>query len=131
MAKPKNWDAMSEDERDAWRVKGRESQRKYREANCEKISEKSRKYREDNREKLAEYFRKYREANREKVVEYEREYREANRQELAEWQRKHYTKRRTQADADRFFQMMGAAEELTKIIKQRKDEQTEEMGNNE
>jgi predicted ATPase with chaperone activity len=53
------------------------------------------------------------------------------RHEKSEYMRKRYEKARTQADADRFFQMMGAAEELTKIIKQRKDEQTEKMGNNE
>jgi hypothetical protein len=101
MAKPKNWDALSDDARESWRVKGRESQRKYYEANREKESERARKWREANPKKSIQI------------------------------NRKHKAKARTQADADRFFQLMGAAEELTKIIKQRKDEQTEKMGNDE
>jgi hypothetical protein len=53
-----------------------ERQRKYREANPEKVSERQRKYREANREKQAEYSRKYREANPEKVSERHRKYRD-------------------------------------------------------
>jgi hypothetical protein len=86
MGKPKKWDAMSEEAREAWRVKGREFQRKYHEA------------------------------NREKVLEQQRKYDEANREKKLERMRKHYTKRRTQADADRFFQLMNAANEITKAI---------------
>ena len=49
--------------------------RKYREANPEKISESKRKYREANREKILERKRKYYEANREKIRERQRKYR--------------------------------------------------------
>jgi hypothetical protein len=131
MARPKNWDTLSKDEREAWLVKVREYQRKWREANREKSAEHARKYYEANREKELEHARKYYEANREKALESTRKWRENNPKKIAETNRKHYAKLRTQADADRFFQLMGAAEELTKIIKQRKDEQTEKMGNNE
>jgi hypothetical protein len=100
-SKPKNWEELSEDEREAWRVKDRERRRKWRECNPEKVAESMRKYREANPDRISMI------------------------------NRKHHAKIRTQADADRFFQLMGAAEELTKIIKQRKDEQTEKMGHDE
>jgi len=131
MPRPKNWEELSDEARDAWRAKRREYDRKWRETNPEKILEKQRKYSEVNREKELKRKRNYREANPDKVAEYHRKWQKANREKFAGYHRKHYAKRRTQADADRFFQLMGAAEELTKIIKQRKDEQTEEMGNDE
>jgi len=130
-SKPKNWDELSDDAREAWRVKDRDRMRKWREANPERKAKNARKYHEANRDKIAERNRKYREANHEKDLEQKRKSYEANREKVLEYMRKQYTKRRTQADADRFFQLMGAAEELTKIIKQRKDEQTEKMGNDE
>ena len=122
---------MSDGARDAWRVKRSQQQRKYYEANREKIAKKDRKWSQANREKIAEYARKYREANPKKVSEINRKHKQANPEKVKEIRRKWRAKLRTQADADRFFQMMGAAEELTKIIKQRKDEQTEKMGNDE
>jgi len=54
MAKPAKWDSMTPSEQEAWRVKSRESSRKYREANREKKREKDRKYREANRNKRQE-----------------------------------------------------------------------------
>lgn len=101
MSRPKNWDELSKNKQEAWRVKKREIQRKHYEANREKVAERKRKYQQANRGKIAECQRKFR------------------------------AKTRTQADADRFFQLMGAAEELTKIIKQRQNEQTEKMGRDE
>ena len=53
-----------------------EYQRRYREANREKVAEGQRRYREANREKVAEGQRRYREANREKVAEGKRELRD-------------------------------------------------------
>ena len=64
----------------------RERERKYAEANKEKIAERQRKYRKANKEKLAEK----REANREKIAEKNRKYYEANKEEIAEWGRKYY-----------------------------------------
>ena len=129
--KPKNWDEMSEGAREAWRVTCRYKQRKWQEANREKKAEYNRKWREanpekvaecerkwhkNNREKIAEYDRKYYEANREKSLERKRKYQQANREKIVEQKRKHRIKTRTQADADRFFQLMNAANEITKAI---------------
>ena len=66
-----------------------ESQKKYREANKEKLAEKNRKYREANREKLAEARKQYREANKEKLAEKNRKYHEDNKEKLAEKYRKY------------------------------------------
>jgi hypothetical protein len=115
-SKPKNLEEMSDDEREAWRVKDRERQRKWREANPEKKAERSRKWYEANREKISEQKRKYREANRQELAEKCRKYKKANREKVLEGKLKYYAKLRTQADADRFFQLMNAANEITKAI---------------
>jgi hypothetical protein len=101
MTKPKNWYTLSEEDREAWWVKQRESHRKYHEANRGKILERQRKYRKANPEKGLKYAQKYKDANPDKVAESKRKYR---------------TKTRTQADADRFFQLMNAANEIKKAI---------------
>ena len=116
MGRPKNWDELSEDAREAWRVKRSQQQRKYYETNREEIAEQKREYYEANREKALERHRKYQKANREKVLERKRKWQQENREELAEYHRKHYAKLRTQADADRFFQLMNAANEIKKAI---------------
>jgi len=113
--KPKNWDALSPVEQEAWRVKKQESDRKWREANTEKAREKSRKWRNANLEKCRERELKYREANPEKRRKANREWREANRDELRERCRKSYCKSRQQSAADQFFILAGAAEQLTKL----------------
>ena len=100
MYKPKNWDALSPVEQEAWRVKDRESCRKYYEANREKKLKKRRKYREANREKLRERWHKHYAANPEKQ---------------RESARKAAKKAKQQAAADQFFIMAGAAEQLTKL----------------
>ena len=66
-----------------------ECDRKYHEANLEKMREASRKYYEANREKERERKRKYHEANPEKIRERHRKYREANREKIRERQRKY------------------------------------------
>jgi len=66
-----------------------ECDRKYDEANREKIRERKRKYDEANPEKTRERHRKYREANREKIRERRRKYYEANREKIRERQRKY------------------------------------------
>jgi NAD dependent epimerase/dehydratase family enzyme len=58
----------------------KEYQRRYREANKEKLAE----YREANKEKLAETQRRYREANKEKLAETQRRYYQANKEKLAD-----------------------------------------------
>jgi hypothetical protein len=50
-----------------------ESQRRYYEANKEKVAETQRRYYEANKEKVAETQRRYREANKEKVAAFKRE----------------------------------------------------------
>jgi len=65
--------------------------KKYREANKEKITETARKYREENKEKVAECRKKYCEANKEKVAESHKKYYEANKEKRAETQRKYNT----------------------------------------
>lgn len=83
--KPKNWDLLSSVEQEAWRVKNREANRKWREVNPEKARESQRKYHEANPEKKRE-------------------------QSL-----KSYYKAKQQTAADQFFIMAGAAEQLTKL----------------
>ena len=64
-----------------------EAQRRYRDANRDKIAEGKRRYYEANREKVAEAQRRYREANRDKIAEGQRRYRDANREKVAEGKR--------------------------------------------
>ncbi|SVE09826.1 uncharacterized protein METZ01_LOCUS462680, partial [marine metagenome] len=70
------------------REKIAEAGRKYREANREKIAEKDKKYREANPEKFREKHKKYREANREKIREKKKEWHAANREKIAEKRKK-------------------------------------------
>lgn len=58
-----------------------EKDRRYREANREKVAEKGRRYYEANKEKIAEYRRRWYEANRERVIERSRSWSEANREQ--------------------------------------------------
>jgi hypothetical protein len=74
------------------------------------------------RTKLAERQRKYREANPEKVAERKRKYNEANREKIAEYRRKHYEANCQQAAADQFFQIQGAAEQISEAIEKYKTE---------
>ncbi len=60
-----------------------ECDRKYYEANREKIHERKSKYYEANREKLRERKGKYYEANREKLLESQRKYRQGGLVEKA------------------------------------------------
>lgn len=64
------------DNMDAAHWRRAEAQRRYREANRDKIAEGKRRYYEANREKVAEAQRRYREANRDKVAEGKRELRD-------------------------------------------------------
>ncbi len=67
----------------------RERERKYCEANKEKIAERQRKYRKANKGELAEMDRKYRKANKGEIAEQRRKHYEANKDEIAEKQRKY------------------------------------------
>jgi hypothetical protein len=60
----------------------KEYNKKYREANKEKIKE----YRDDHKEKTKEYDKKYREANKEKI----KEYYEQNKQKINEYEKEYY-----------------------------------------
>ena len=86
MSKPKSFDSWPPEKQEEWREKRIESARKWSEANPEKMRESARKHREANREKVAEKKRKYHEANRQ------------------------------QAAADQFFQIQGAAEQISEAI---------------
>jgi hypothetical protein len=100
MAKPAKWDSMTPEAQEVWRVRKRELDRKWHEANPEKVRGKSRKYYEANREKQREKDRKYYEANPEKMRE----------QSL-----KSYQKAKQQSAADQFFILAGAAESISKL----------------
>ena len=119
MTKPKNWDLLLPVEQEAWRAKKRESDRKYREENTEKLRESKRKYREANCEKARELRREQYAANPEKVREWNRKWRESNLEKHRESDRKRMIKfrhkTRQQSAADQFFIMAGAAEQLTKL----------------
>ena len=71
-----------------------EDQRRYREANRDKIAESQRRYREANRDKVAEDKRRYYEENRNKELERRRRYREANRDKALERDRRYYEENR-------------------------------------
>lgn len=73
-----------------------ERQHKYNEANKDKVAEKKRKYNEANKDKIAERKRKYYEANREKIEERQRKYREANSEKIEERQRKYREAKRAE-----------------------------------
>ena len=75
------------DNMDAAHWRRAEAQRRYREANRDKIAEGQRRYYEANRDKIAEGQRRYREANRDKIAEGKRRYYEANRDKIAEGKR--------------------------------------------
>src|SRR5258708_7868630 len=88
--------------------KKRETQRRYREANHEKITERQRRWREANPEKQREYERRYsetkperqrrwREANRERERERHRQYCEANREKVNAQKRRWRAANREQA----------------------------------
>tara|TARA_R110000751_G_scaffold287983_1_gene392938 strand:- start:14 stop:631 length:618 start_codon:yes stop_codon:yes gene_type:complete len=64
--------------------KNRKYQKKYQENNKEKIAERNRKYLENNREKIHEAKKQYRENNKEKVAKAEKQYRENNKEKVAE-----------------------------------------------
>lgn len=76
---------LTEEERKAAH---RESQRKYAEANPDKVNESIRKYVEANPDKVNESKRKWREANPEMVKEIQRKWIEANPDKVNENQRK-------------------------------------------
>ena len=53
----------------------KESQKKYRENNKEKIAERTKEYRDNNKEKIAERKKEYRDNNKEKIAEQGKKYR--------------------------------------------------------
>ena len=69
-----------------------EQQKKYREANKDKINERQREYRKGDIDRYNAYKRKYYEKNREKVREYQRQYREKNREKINGYVKKYRTK---------------------------------------
>lgn len=64
MAKPKNWETMSEADQEAWYEKKRVDERKRRAANLESENERNKKYRAENSEKINKARRKRRERQR-------------------------------------------------------------------
>lgn len=63
----------------------REYNRKYYQANKEKVLEHQAEYRKANKEKIAEQQAEYYQANKEKIAEYNAEYRKANKGKIAEY----------------------------------------------
>ena len=61
-----------------WCEVNKEQQKQYRQANKEKIAEYQKQYRENNKGKRAECQKRWREANKEKIAKYGKQYREAN-----------------------------------------------------
>ena len=64
-------------------------ERKYYEANKEKIAAKAKKYREENKEKIAAGYKKWYEANKEKKAATHKKWYEANKEKIAAWQKKY------------------------------------------
>src|SRR4030042_1352605 len=61
-----------------------EYQRRYYEANKDKVAERQRRYKEANKDKVAETNRRYREANKDKLAERQRRYYKANKDKVAD-----------------------------------------------
>ena len=64
----------------------KESDKKYREQNKEKIAE----YKKQNKEKIAENKKDYYEENKEKIAEKTKDYRKQNKEKIAEYKKDHY-----------------------------------------
>jgi hypothetical protein len=89
-------------------VKRAESEKKYYQANAEKIRKKAKKYRQENREKIKKYQqenpekirgqkKRYRQENLEKIRERKKKYRQENREKIREHVKK-YRKEREKTD---------------------------------
>ena len=87
--------------REANKDKINEKQRAIYEANKDKIAEKKRAYREANNEKIAEKKRAYYEATKDKRLEYAKEYSELNRAKLAEKSLANYEANKDKINAKR------------------------------
>ena len=66
------------------------------------------------KECFAECDRKYRQANAEKIAERERKYHQANAEKIAKYHRKYHQAIRQEQSANLFFQMAHFASEITK-----------------
>jgi hypothetical protein len=115
MSKPKKWDTMTPEEREAWMVKKRDHARKWRAANPEKCRESCRNSRAANPEKKRENDRRWRAENPKKRRGHSRKWRDENPEKSREIDRKCKSKSKTQTAADQFFIMAGAAEALKQI----------------
>jgi 5-methylcytosine-specific restriction endonuclease McrA len=77
----------------AWREKNpakyRETKRRHREKNREKMREKDAEWKASNQEKVREYQRKYREKNRDKIRDQNRRYHAEHCEREREYRRKH------------------------------------------
>ena len=70
-------------------MKKEERNKKYYEANKEKIAERKKKYYQANKEKEAERKKKYYQANKEKEAECNKKYREVNKEKISEYIKKY------------------------------------------
>ena len=64
--------------------------KKYREANKEKVAERRKQYYEANKEKELEKMKQYYEANKEMLLEYHKQYCKANKEKVAEAKKQYY-----------------------------------------
>ena len=83
---------LSLEERKARRL---ETQRKYREANREKLKAANAKYRRDNKEKIAAAALQYRAANKEKIAEKTSKYYRLNKEKIARYNQTRYAENKS------------------------------------
>lgn len=72
----------------------KESQKKYREKNKERLSQNAKKYREKNKGRLSQNGKEYREKNKEKLRDKSKKYREKNKDIINQKKRNNYKKNR-------------------------------------
>ena len=96
-------------------MKDRERNRKYYEANRDKVLEACCKWKLANPEKKRESDRKWQKANSKKTQESDRKWRVANPEKHREAVRKSKRKAKQQTAADQFFILAGAAESISKL----------------
>ena len=99
------------------RARKADRDRRYREANKEKVAEQKRQYREINKNNVAEAKRQYRQFNKWKEAERIRRYMEANKDKVAERLRRYYRRKRfIQEDGSSFQEWLASLQQAPKVF---------------
>jgi len=92
-----------------WRQENKEKAKEYRQANKEKTKEYHKEWYQANKEQQKEYGKEYRQANKERLKEYDKEYRQANKEKIKDYKKKHREReneiRRNRYKSDPLFRL--------------------------